>query len=328
MNGNLIVDAGLCGAELTIEHFRDDVLNGLARRQKSVPCKYLYDEEGARLFEEICELGEYYPTRTEVRILKRNIGEMAAWVGPKCNLIEFGSGNSMKTRFLLSHLDHPARYIPIDVARAQLLETSTRLVNEFPGLEVAPICADYTNHFELPAFSSSSGRPIVFFPGSTIGNFEPEEAEGFLRRVAEMCGEEGGMLLGVDLKKDSAVLNPAYNDAEGVTAAFNLNLLVRANRELDANFDLACFRHHAFYNEYAGRIEMHLISRKRQNVSVCGEEFEFELGESILTEHSYKYTPQEFEELAVQAGFKVVRCWTDERQWFSLQFLTPLSRSL
>jgi L-histidine Nalpha-methyltransferase len=323
MNENLIDETGSCGAELTLEHFRNDMLAGLSRSQKTVPCKYLYDEKGAQLFEQICELGEYYPTRTEVKILKKNIGEIAAWMGPECNLIEFGSGSSMKTRFLLEHIDHPARYIPIDVARTQLLESSARLAEEHPKLEVIPICADYTNDFQLPSLSDATGRPIVFFPGSTIGNFEPEEAESFLRRVVRLCGEEGGLLLGVDLKKDSSVLNPAYNDAEGITAEFNLNLLVRANRELGANFQPPAFRHHAFYNSDEGRIEMHLISRRPQSVSVCGEEFSFELAESILTEYSYKYTPEEFALLAARAGFKVVRCWTDERKWFSVQFLMP-----
>jgi dimethylhistidine N-methyltransferase len=325
MNESLIAGAGLCGAELTLEQFRNDVLAGLARHKKCVPCKYLYDEEGARIFEAICELEEYYPTRTEVKILRRHIREIASWIGTNVNLVELGSGASTKTRLLLDHLDHPVSYVPIDVARAQLLECSARLAQEYPGLEVAPVCADYTNDFLMPNFLEASARTVVFFPGSTIGNFEPEEAVHFLRRMAGLCGREGGLLLGVDLKKTAGVLNPAYNDARGITAKFNLNLLARANRELDADFNISCFRHDAFYNEKAGRIEMHLVSRKPQWVSITGKEFAFEQGESILTEHSYKYTPEEFRGLAARAGFRVARRWVDENRWFSVQFLVPQS---
>ncbi len=310
-------------AGLRPEVFRRDVLAGLAQRNKSVPCKYLYDEEGARLFERICELEEYYPTRTELGILRRHIGEIARELGPRANLVDLGSGSGVKTRLLLEHLEDPASYVPVDVARAQLLECSARLAEEYRGLLVEPVCADYTLDFELPPAPDGSGQTTVFFPGSTIGNFEPEEAEDFLRRVGRLRGGAGNVLIGVDLKKSPETLNPAYNDAQGVTARFNLNLLARVNRELEGRFDLGQFRHHAFYNADAGRIEMHLVSRRRQRVRVDGHEFEFAGDESIVTEHSYKYAVEEFRRLAARAGFEVTRCWTDERRWFSVQLLQP-----
>ena len=319
----IITEQTLEEAELTRENFRRDLVEGLSQPVKRLPCKYFYDEEGSRLFEAICELDEYYPTRTEVRILQREINEIARLSGPDCNLVELGSGSSMKTRLLLDHLDHPACYVPIDVARTQLLESSANLAQDYPGLEVLPVCADYTNHLELPDFSPASKRTIVFFPGSTIGNFEPEEAAHFLHRISGFCGADGGLLIGVDLKKDPRVLIPAYNDAQGVTAEFNLNVLARANRELDARFDLAQFQHHACYNEEEGRIEMHLVSRQQQTVSANGSRFFFARGESIVTEHSYKYSREEFRRLVARAGWDVCRCWTDENEWFSVYYLVP-----
>jgi dimethylhistidine N-methyltransferase len=323
MSGSRAAERGWDEAALTAEGFRRDVLAGLSRPKKTLPCKYLYDEHGARLFEAICELEEYYPTRTEMSILRQNIREIASLLGPGSNLVELGSGSSRKTRLLLEHLERPASYLPVDVARTQLLECSARLAQDYAGLEVWPVCADYTSEFELPDPPPDAGRTTVFFPGSTIGNFEPEEAGLFLRRIARLCGPTGGFLVGVDLKKAPQVLTPAYNDSQGITAKFNLNLLARANRELQAGFDLSLFRHQAFYNEAAGRIEMHLVSRRRQAVPVDGLEFVFAEGESIVTEHSYKYTLREFRQLAAWAGFKVVRCWTDERRWFSVQYLRP-----
>src|SRR4051812_30757550 len=228
MNESMIAEQELGEAELARENFRRDFLAGLSRPVKRLPCKYFYDEEGARLFEAICELEEYYPTRTEVGILRRRIKEIAALPGPDCNLVELGSGSSMKTRLLLDHLDRPACYVPVDVARTQLLECSAHLARDYPGMEVLPVCADYTNDFELPGFPANAKRTMIFFPGSTIGNFEPHEAGHFLSRIARMCGAEGGLLVGVDLKKDPLVLDPAYNDARGITAEFNLNLLARA----------------------------------------------------------------------------------------------------
>jgi dimethylhistidine N-methyltransferase len=308
---------------LSTERFRRDVLDGLSAPKKTLPCKYLYDENGARLFETICELEEYYLTRTELSILEQNIGEIVALLGPKANLVEFGSGNCLKTRLLLDHLDQPASYSPVDVARPQLLECSARLAQAYPGLAVEPVCADYTRQFALPAPPVGSGRITIFFPGSTIGNFEPQEAVRFLGRIARLCGPVGGLLVGTDLKKSPQVLHAAYNDASGVTAQFNLNLLARINRELQGGFDLEQFQHRAVYNASAGRIEMHLISRRRQTVAVDGHHFAFVNGESIVTEHSYKYTLERFRRLAARTGFEVARHWSDERRWFSLQYLVP-----
>jgi L-histidine Nalpha-methyltransferase len=318
-----VVELAGCAPVLTAQRFRRDVLAGLSRPQRSLPCKYLYDEEGARLFEAICELPEYYPTRTETAILEENIEEIAALAGSRANLVDLGSGNGRKTRLLLEHLEQPASYCPVDVAHQQLLGCSRQLAWEYPGLAIEPVCADYTEPFKLPALPPDSGPVTVFFPGSTIGNCEPAEAVSFLRRMARLCGEEGGLLIGVDLKKSPQVLNLAYNDSLGVTAKFNLNLLARANRELHAGFDLAQFRHYAFYNEKAGRIEMHLVSRRLQCVPVDGTAFVFGRDESVTTEHSYKYTLAQFAQLAARAGLEVARYWTDERRWFTVQYLKP-----
>jgi dimethylhistidine N-methyltransferase len=321
MSSSGIAEPIRAGPALSAEGFRRDVLAGLSAPTKTLPCIYLYDEKGARLFEAICELEEYYPTRTELSILRRNIHEIASLLGPHANLVELGSGNCLKTRLLLGHLDHPMGYSPVDVARPQLIECSTRLARAYPGLAVEPVCADYTRPFALPALPAGTGRTTVFFPGSTIGNFEPEDAAHFLRRIARLCGPTGGLLVGVDLKKSPETLNAAYNDAQGVTADFNLNLLARINRELQGEFDLEQFQHRAFYNAPAGRIEMHLVSSRQQTVAVDGHHFAFAEGESIVTEHSYKYTVDEFRRLATRAGFEVARHWSDARRWFSVQYL-------
>jgi dimethylhistidine N-methyltransferase len=313
-NGGALTGAGV---------FLRDVLAGLSQSKKTLPCKYLYDEQGARLFEAICELEEYYPTRTEVSILEHHIEEIVSLVPPRSNLVDLGSGSSLKTRLLLEHLDRPASCLPVDVAQTQLAECSARLARDFAGVEVCPICADYTHNFSLPDPLPGSGPTTVFFPGSTIGNFEPEEARHFLRRIGRFCHPAGGVLIGVDLKKTPQLLHAAYNDAQGVTAQFNLNLLARANRELEAGFDLSQFEHQAVYNEAAGRIEMHLVSRRPQTVPVDGHRFTFAAGESIVTEHSYKYTLAEFRGLAADAGFDVARSWTDARHWFSVHYLRP-----
>lgn len=323
MNASWMAEKASYTPALTVDRFRRDVLAGLSRPKRELPCKYLYDEPGAHLFELICGLKEYYPTRTETGILRQNIKEIAAFLEPHTNFVDLGSGSGQKTRLLLEHLNQPASYCPVDVAWKQLLECSGRLARDYPGLEVRPVCADYTDTFELP-FPAGSGPTTVFFPGSTIGNFEPGEAGLFLRRIAELCGPAGGLLIGVDLRKAPEVLNAAYNDSQGVTAKFNLNLLARANRELQAGFDVSQFQHHAFYNETAHRIEMHLVSQRPQCVPVDGTTFTFARGESIVTEHSYKYTIDEFGQLAARAGFEVVRHWTDERRWFSVVYLkTP-----
>jgi dimethylhistidine N-methyltransferase len=318
---NLATDTQGCG--LTTEGFRRDLLRGLSVQRKHLPSKYLYDEEGARLFEQICTLEEYYPTRTEVGILQSNAPEIASLLGPRCNLVELGSGGSIKTQLLLDHLEHAASYVPVDVAQAQLLESSAGLALVYPDIEVLPVCADFTKHFFLPVLPPDSHRTTVFFPGSTIGNFEPHEAELLLRHIAGLCGRGTRFLIGVDLKKDPDVLHRAYNDSGGVTAEFNRNILARANRELGADFSITLFQHHAFYNQQEGRIEMHLLSECPQTVRVGDAKFSFAQREAIRTEYSFKYTLSEFRCLAQRAGFDVARCWTDSKQWFSVQYLVP-----
>ncbi|HVF11165.1 MAG TPA: L-histidine N(alpha)-methyltransferase, partial [Abditibacteriaceae bacterium] len=239
--------------------FREEVLHGLQQPQKELPCKYFYDERGSHLFDQICRLEEYYPTRTELAIMQEHAGAMAQLLGRGCLLIEYGSGSSLKTRVLLDHLAAPAAYVPIDISRAHLMRSAGRLAAAYPGLKVLPVCADYTTDFTLPTCHRPIARKAVYFPGSTIGNFDPTQAQNFLCHIAEICGVGGGLLIGIDLKKDACILEPAYNDARGVTAAFNLNLLRRINRELGADFQLDRFQHYAFYNEELGRIEMHLV---------------------------------------------------------------------
>jgi dimethylhistidine N-methyltransferase len=304
------------------QEFLSDVLCGLAMEPKELPCKYFYDQRGSRLFDSICELDEYYPTRTEVGIMRTAITEMASLLGSRCCLIEYGSGSSVKTRLLLDALDRPAAYVPIDISRDHLHETAERLAISYPDVQILPVCADYTDHFNLPSQADRVGRKTVYFPGSTIGNFHPWEAIGFLARIASHVPLGSGLLIGVDLKKDPAILNAAYNDRDGVTAEFNLNLLVRMNRELDADFDFAQWRHHAAYNHSAGCIEMFLISCRRQSVRIGGRVVEFEAGERIRTECSYKYSLGEFANVAAQAGFRVDHVWTDPRAYFSVQYLT------
>ena len=310
--------------EPTVENVAEVVLSGLLQPAKSLPCKLLYDERGSQIFEEICTLDEYYPTRTELGILSRNASEVASLVGPRSRIVEPGSGNSLKTRLLLESLAEPAVYVPIDISRVQLVDAATMLTARFPSLTVAPVCADYTQDFDLPAPPAHSERTVIYFPGSTIGNFEPKEAEEFLRRMANWSGSGGGLLIGVDLKKDAAILNAAYNDRQGVTAAFNLNLLKRINRELDADFQTSGFRHLAVYDDTRGCIEMRLISLLPQTAHVLGHSIRFDEGEAIVTEHSYKYDQSGFEQLATRAGYATTRIWIDDNRLFSIWFLTVL----
>lgn len=302
--------------------FLEEALAGLRQPQKTLPCKYFYDQRGSQLFDQICDLPEYYPTRTEAGIMADNITEMAAVFGPDCLLIEYGSGSSTKTRILLDHLPHLAGYVPMDISREHLFQTAESLAEAYPELDILPLCADYTAKFELPEASRDVRSRVVYFPGSTIGNFHRAEAAAFLRHIAEVCGPGGGLLIGVDLRKSPQVLEPAYNDAQGVTAEFNLNLLRRMNSELGADFDLEGFAHHALYNEAIGRIEMHLASLNAQTVTVGGETIRFEEDETIWTECSYKYSLPEFSAMASSAGFEVRRVWTDDAQKFSVQYLT------
>ena len=308
------------------EDFLSEAVAGLSRPQKTLPCKFLYDEEGSRLFNEICELEEYYPTRTENQILRDNIREIAGLIGRGCRLVEFGSGSSIKTRHLLKHLPSLSGYIPIDISGPQLLESAAQLAREFPGLEINPLEADYGSISEIPNTKRNARRTVAFFPGSTIGNFDPVAAVTFLRKIAFLCGRDGGLLIGVDRKKPRRILEPAYNDRKGVTAKFNLGILARANRELGADFDLSAFRHHAPYNETHGRIEMHLVSQRAQIVNLDSHEFSFEEGEHITTEHSYKYSLPGFAGLALKAGFELVRNWEDRNHLFSVLFLRVRDR--
>jgi dimethylhistidine N-methyltransferase len=307
--------------EPSIDAFFDELLLGFSRHPKSIAPKFFYDEIGCQLFDEICRLDEYYPTRTEMRILEERIAEICALFGPECRLVEFGSGSNAKTRILLDHLRAPAAYVPVDIARADLLRCSARLAHVYPELRITPVCADFTAAFTLPEMPGGVRRTVAFFPGSTIGNLEPAEAEDFLRKTATVCGAGAGFLVGVDLKKDRLTLERAYNDARGVTARFNLNLLGRINRAFDAGIRVDKFQHHAFYNEEFGRIEMHLVSLVEQTVQLNGSTFSFDEGEPIVTEHSYKYSVDEFVALAGRSGWAVKKLWTDPANLFSVQYL-------
>lgn len=298
---------------------RAEVLAGLALPQKRLAPKFFYDGEGSRLFDDICRLPEYYPTRTEIGILQRHGAEIARRLGREALLIELGSGSSLKIRVLLEAL-RPAVYMPVDISREHLLNSAEALAMLFPALSVHAVCADYSVPFTLPVDDHEHPR-AAFFPGSSVGNFEPADAERFLERVGALLGPGGKLLIGVDLRKDPQVLNAAYNDRAGVTAAFNLNLLRRINRELGGGFDLNGFHHGAFYDEQLGRIEMHLISRRDQQVRVAGEVFGFREGESIHTECSYKYSVEGFQALATRAGFAPERVWTDPAGLFSVHCL-------
>jgi len=303
------------------DDFLHDVLEGLRQPRKQIPCKYLYDARGAQLFEEICTLDEYYPTRTELGIMQTHAPEMARALGTDVALVELGSGSSLKTRVLLDHLEQPRVYVPVDISREHLQASAGAVNREYPLLRVEPVWADYTAAFSLPLEAMAGARRVVYFPGSTIGNFTRVEAQQFLRRIARLAGAGGGLLIGADLKKEQSVLLRAYDDVRGVTAAFNLNLLTRINQELDADFPVERFIHHAPYNEVEGRIEMHLLSLDTRHVRVAGEVFRFRSGEGIWTESSHKYSPGEFARLAGGAGLSVERFWTDPQRRFSVQYL-------
>jgi len=305
--------------------FLAETLAGLSKFPKELLCKFFYDDRGAKLFQKICELPEYYVTRTELGILRLNGAEMAQALGPNVELIGLGTGAGTKTKILLEELRDPAVYIPIDISREQLQKSTERFRNIFPKLEILPIAADYLEPFELPLPRRPSSRSIVYFPGSTIGNFDPPAAAKFLRRLADLSGPDGGLLIGVDLQKDPRIIEAAYNDQQGVTAEFNLNLLVRANQELGANFDLNRWRHRAIYNPDEGRIEMYLISQTAQCVRIEDREFQFGAGEKVLTEYSYKHTPEGFARLAAQAGFRFEKIWTDDARLFGVFYFSVAS---
>jgi len=313
-----------------VERFRDhsveqeafylDVIEGLSGQTKSLPCKYFYDEKGSRLFDEICTLEEYYPTRTELGLLEQYGGEIAQLAGSGVELIEFGCGSLQKIRVLLSALPSLQYFVPIDISREHLLASAQDLASDFPNLQITPLCADYTRPIDFHDPVDVTKR-IGFFPGSTIGNFTRDEAISFLTVLTSILGPGGELIIGVDLKKDEAILNAAYNDQLGVTAAFNMNILERINRELGGAFDIEGFCHRAFYVADPGRIEMHLESLHDQSVVLGDKEFSFAVGEMIHTENSHKYGVAEFATLASEAGFDTLKTWCDEDDLFSMHYL-------
>lgn len=296
------------------------LVEGLRLKPRAVAPKFFYDERGSQLFDRICELPEYYPTRTELALLQRHGREMAECIGPGADVIEYGAGSQRKIRLLLQALQRPARYVPMDISAEHLYAHARALAADHAGLPVQAWVADFSADVALPPLAEGAQRRVGFFPGSSIGNFTPAEALTFLRRCAQGL-RGGGLLVGVDLVKDPAVLHRAYNDAEGVTAEFNKNLLVRANRELGAGFDVDAFFHHAFYDPRQQRIEMHLVSAKRQTVTLYGERFLFDEGEAIHTEISCKYTVEGFQHLAREAGLQPKAVWCDPQRLFSVHWL-------
>jgi L-histidine N-alpha-methyltransferase len=297
--------------------FLADALLGLRRTPKEISSKYLYDARGSALFEEITTLDEYYLTRVETGILRENAAEMAERLGPGCRIVEYGSGSGVKTKILLAAMPPSTVYVPVDISPELLLRAASEIATEFPHIEVLPVAADFTQPIRLPAARRSIARTAVFFPGSTIGNFDTASVIDLFERAAETCGDGGAMLVGVDLTRDPSVLARAYDDPRGVTAAFNLNLLERMNRELGADFDPSRFFHETRWNEEDGRIEMHLVSRIAQTVTIAGHAIRFAAGETLHTENSYKYSPVEFRIVAGIAGWSVERAWTDPEERFA-----------
>ncbi len=306
--------------EITQEEILSEVAEGLSLTPKRLPSKLFYDKKGSALFDDICNLYEYYPTRTELRIMEDNIEEMSSLLGEGTLLIELGSGSSIKIRLLLDNIPGLAGYVPIDISTTHLIQSSNELNELYPHIDIFPLAADYTKAFELPEINKPYDHRAVYYPGSTIGNFTSSKAKNFLERIAKICGQNGGIIIGVDLRKDKRILEAAYNDKDGVTAAFNLNILEHLNNELNSDFDLNKFRHYAFFNDKESRIEMHLISKENQKVHLNDSTIYFEKDESILTEYSYKYTLDSFAEL-VSDNFEVRKVWTDENHLFSIQYL-------
>ncbi len=310
-----------CDAATSTDEFATDVLRGLAQSPKRIPSKYFYDARGSELFEQICEQPEYYLTRTELAIIEDNAADIAKAIGPRALLVEYGSGAGIKTRLLLDALEQPVGYVPVEISQSALDASVENLGEEFPDVDMLPISADFTQTVELPTPEQAAQRTVVFFPGSTIGNFEQREAIALLRTMATEMGCDGAALVGIDLKKDAAILEAAYNDAAGVTRDFTLNLLARINRELDADFDLTRFDHRARYNALAGRIETHIVSRSDQTVRIGKQRFAFAEGEAMLVEYSCKYSPEDFAAMAAKAGLRVAHTWSDPRQWFAMHML-------
>lgn len=299
-----------------------EILLGLTAKQKHISPKHFYDERGSHLFDQICQLPEYYLTRTELQLMDSYFDEVASLLGPRAAVIEFGAGSNIKIRKLLDHLLEPAAYVPVDISGDYLLKQAAALALDYPNVHVQPVFADFTHPFELPQHPVMPERNLVFFPGSTIGNFPPAQAQELLEVMRLEACPGGALLIGVDLRKDPALLHAAYNDSQGVTAEFNLNVLCRLNAELNGNFKLANFAHQAIYDETHGRIEMRLISRKAQTVSLVGQEISFEAGEFVITEYSYKYSLDGFSALASSAGWEPERIWVDDDGLFSMHYLT------
>jgi len=302
---------------MSLADSRHEILAGLTTRQKRLSPKFLYDERGSQLFDEICELPEYYPTRTELKLLRAHANTIGSLVGPRADVVELGAGSSRKARLLLASLPKPASYVPVDISAVYLAQQAAEVAAAFPRLEVHPVPADFTRPFEFPRRSRL--RTLVFFPGSTIGNLSRPRATELLTSIAENIG--GALLIGVDVCRDPNVLHAAYNDSRGVTSAFNLNVLARLNRELGADFDLDSFRHDAIYDAEHARIEMRLISCREQVATVAGVPIRFQAGEHIVSEHSHKYTPQEIVTTARTAGWELEREWTDDDSRFSVSLL-------
>lgn len=305
---------------MTSPQMLKEVIEGLEKDQKELPSKYFYDQRGSRLFEEITQLDEYYPTRTEISIMRNNMPDIIRTLGNDIVLAELGSGSSKKTRLLLDHLPCISSYVPIEISEQYLTNVVQKLNQEYPDLQIDPVCTDYTTPFQLPAISKPYSNIVFFYPGSTIGNFHPPQAKAFLSNLSTLLDSGDGMLVGIDLKKDISKLEAAYNDSQGVTASFNKNILQHINQKLNANFNLDHFRHKAFYNNDEGRIEMHLVSTRNQTVIIEGQEFHFGRNESIHTENSYKYSKAEFNNL-VNEWFSMEKVWTDANDYFSIQYL-------
>ncbi|MCK5770667.1 L-histidine N(alpha)-methyltransferase [Algiphilus sp.] len=316
-------DAAIATESAVADDFAGDVVRGLSQPVKRIPSKYLYDARGSELFEAICEQPEYYPTRTELAILDDHRHAIAAAVGSRPLVLEYGSGSGIKTRLLLDALDDPVAYVPVEISASALDESVADLAVRFPDVEMLPLCADFTRPLRLPVAAREPASVLVFFPGSTLGNFATDDAVALLTVMRGEIGDAGAALVGIDLQKDRATVEAAYNDAAGVTAAFTLNLLARMNRELDADFDPARFHHRARYNALAGRIETHIVSDADQRVSVAGRRFDFGAGEGVLVEYSCKYSHQGFADMAARAGLAVTQSWTDGDERFALQLLRP-----
>ena len=303
---------------------RSDILDGLSQDQKQLSPKYFYDETGSRLFDQICDLPEYYLTRTELGIMREHVEAMTGLMGPRASIIELGSGSSLKTRILLDHVEEPAAYVPVDISRDHLLKTAGCLADDYPEIEILPVCADFTQSFELPEPAVEPDRHVVYFPGSTIGNFSRDDAIDLLKQVRQVVNGNGALLVGVDLIKPRKVVEAAYNDTAGVTAKFNKNILARINRDHAGAFDPSRFEHDAVYDEEHHRIEMRLISCEEQDIPIAGQSIHFEKGEYIVTEHSHKYSIDEFGSIGEEAEFSLKDIWTDPDELFSVQFLEAI----